>query len=251
MALEVLRLGARALGLSLTSQHLDAFRVYLKELEEWNQKFNLTAITGSDEIQRKHFLDAMSCLLVIPEVGPSTGDTVPLRRSARRLWFCDIGSGAGFPGLVLKIMLPEIKMTLIEATRKKCDFLAHVTERIGLRDVEILHARAEDLGQRPEYRGQYDVALSRAVAPLCVLAEYCLPLLRLGGVMVAQKGPDASTEVAEAREAFATLGGEVTAIRPVHLPDVAGDRYLIVAEKNAPTPAKYPRRPGMPSKRPL
>jgi len=251
MALEVLRLGARALGLSLTSQHLDAFRIYLKELQEWNQRFNLTAITGSEEIQRKHFLDAMSCLLVIPEAGASTGDTVPVRRSARRLWFCDVGSGAGFPGLVLKIMLPEIKMTLIEATRKKCEFLAHVTERMGLRDVQILHARAEDLGQEAEYREQYDVALARAVAPLRILAEYCLPLLRLGGVMVAQKGPDASSEIEEAGAAFVSLGGEVTVVKPVHLPDVPGDRYLVVAEKRAPTPVKFPRRPGMPSKRPL
>jgi 16S rRNA (guanine527-N7)-methyltransferase len=193
----------------------------------------------------------MSCLLVIPEAGASTGDTVPLRRSARRLWFCDVGSGAGFPGLVLKVMLPEIKMTLIEATGKKCEFLTHVTERMSLRDVEILHVRAEDLGQNAEYRGQYDLALSRAVAPLRVLAEYCLPLLRLGGVMVAQKGSDAGSDVEEAREAFATLGGEITAIKPVHLPDVAGDRYLVVAEKRYLTPAKYPRRPGMPSKRPL
>ena len=251
MSLEVLRLGARALGLSLTSAHLKAFGIYLTELEEWNQRFNLTAITGSEEIQRKHFLDAMSCLLVIPEAAASPSDTVPLRRSARRLWFCDVGSGAGFPGLVLKIMLPEIKMTLIEATRKKCEFLAWVTQRMGLRDVEILHARAEDLGQTTGYRAQYDVALSRAVAPLRVLAEYCLPLLRLGGLMVAQKGPDAHKEVDEASNAFAILGGQVTTIKPVQLPDVAGDRYLVVAEKRAPTPANYPRRPGIPSKRPL
>lgn len=251
MPLEVLQHGARALGLSLTAEHLKSFGVYMAELQEWNQRFNLTAITDSAEIQRKHFLDSMSCLLVLSESETFLGDTVPVRKSARRLWFCDVGSGAGFPGLVLKIMLPEVKMTLIEATRKKCEFLAHVADRMGLCDVEIVHARAEDLGQAPEYRAQYDVALSRAVAPLRVLAEYCLPLLRVGGRMVAQKGADAQQEIAEASEAFATLGGAVTAVKPVQLPDVAGDRYLVVASKQAPTPPAYPRRPGMPSKRPL
>jgi len=251
MPLDVLQHGAQALGLSLTGDHLRAFGVYLTELEAWNTRFNLTAISGSEEIQRRHFVDSLSCLLVLPETEAYPGDTVALRRSARRLWFCDVGSGAGFPGLVLKIMLPEVKMTLIEATRKKCDFMTHVVERLGLRDVEVVHARAEELGQHADYREGYDVALSRAVAPLPVLAEYCLPLLRIGGRMVAQKGPDADDEVGAAEAAIATLGGGVSAIKRVHLSDVPGDRYLVVIAKKEPTPPGYPRRPGMPAKRPL
>ena len=251
MPLQALQFGARSLGLSLTGEHMQAFGVYLAELEDWNQRFNLTAITGGDEIQRRHFLDSLSCLLVLPETEAYPGDTVALRKSARRLWFCDVGSGAGFPGLVLKIMLPEVKMTLIEATRKKCEFMAHLVERIGLCDVEVIHARAEELGHSDQYREQYDIALSRAVAPLPVLAEYCLPLLRVGGRMVAQKGPDVALEVDEAQGALDVLGGAVVATKRVQLPDVPGDRYLVVVSKTGPTPAVYPRRPGIPAKRPL
>jgi 16S rRNA (guanine527-N7)-methyltransferase len=232
--------GARELKIPLTDSHLAQFRTYHEELVGWNARFNLTAITDYEGIQVRHFLDSLSCLLGLP--------WSDLRAGARLI---DVGTGAGFPGVPLKIVCPGLSLTLLEATRKKGDFLKHLIERLELRDVTIIHARAEELGQDPQHREQYDWALARAVAEMPTLAEYLLPLVRVGGGMLGQKGEGAPSEVHGAAEAIRILGGRVRKLIPVHLRGLAETRYLVLVDKVVATPANYPRRPGMPAKRPL
>lgn len=251
--MELLRDGARTLGLTLSSEHLALFELYYRELASWNQRLNLTAITGYEEVQVRHFLDSLSCLLALPaaDVANVIPSAVPLQRSGQSLWCLDVGSGAGFPGLPLAIMLPEANMTLLEATGKKVTFLKHVANALGLGNVAVLDARAEDAGRMPEHRERYDLVVSRAVAHLNVLSEYCLPFCRPGGRMIAPKGEGARGEAEEARRALDLLGGSVTDVKPVLLPGLEGERYLVVVDKVARTPDRYPRRVGVPSKRPL
>jgi 16S rRNA (guanine527-N7)-methyltransferase len=234
---ELLAAGARSLlNLELTTDQLAAFETYAGELVRANQEFNLTAITDAAGIQVKHFLDSLSILSVLP-AGPA--DVV------------DVGTGAGFPGLPLKIARPELRLTLAEATGKKASFCQALVQRLGLRDVTVLKARAEELGQDPAHRERYDWALARAVAEMPVLAEYLLPLARVGGHALAQKGEDAPAEAEAAQGAIHKLGGELEQLAPVALPGLAEPRYLVVLKKVAATPPAYPRRAGMPEKRPL
>jgi len=234
---DLLAAGARKLlNLELTLQQLAAFQTYADELVRRNQEFNLTGITNEAGIQTKHFLDSLSILAVLP-AGPAR--------------VIDVGTGAGFPGLPLKIVRPELALTLVEATGKKADFCAAMVVKLGLKDVTVLKARAEDVGQHPAQREQYDWAVARAVAELPVLAEYLLPLARLGGHALAQKGPAAPAEAQAAAKALARLGGELEQIVPVELLGLEDQRYLVILKKIAPTPAAYPRRAGMQSKRPL
>ncbi len=225
------------LSRQLTSAQRKAFAWYAEELMLWNARFNLTAITERSAIEVRHFLDSLTCLLAL---GPAPSGRV-----------VDVGTGAGFPGLPLKILCPQLDLTLIEATRKKVDFCQHVVKNLGLHGVEVIHARAEDLGHDVNYREQYDYALARAVAPLRVLVEYLLPLLNAGGVAVAQKGETAPAEAHAAEEALRLVGGHVERLIPLELPGVAETRYLVVITKVAATPAKFPRKAGIPSKRPL
>ena len=250
--MELLKEGASRLGLILGPRHLVAFETYYRELSLWNQRFNLTAISGYEEVQCKHLLDSLSCILAFPQDERVQGipDTVPLQRPAQPLLVIDVGSGAGFPGLPLKIMLPDIRMTLLEATAKKITFLRHMVEELGLQDVEIIHGRAEELGQVAEHRERYDLVVARAVATLPVLLEYCLPLCRVGGRVVAQKGEDVREEVETAQNALSILGSALVDIKPVVLPCLSL-RHLVVVDKISRTPPEYPRRPGIPSKKPL
>lgn len=251
--MKLLREGARQLGLDLTPEHLQAFQVYYEELIAWNAKFNLTAITEYEQVQIRHFLDSLSCVKALigsEYLSPATAEGRRLHL-ARPLTCVDVGSGAGFPGLPLKIVLPRLRLTLLEATGKKVTFLEHIVERLGLRQVTVLKGRAEELGQMGKHREHYDLVLARAVAEMPVLTEYLLPLCRLGGLCIAQKGSGAQAEVASAQRAIAILGGRLKRIIPVELTGLAETRYLVVLEKTARTPAKYPRRPGMPTKRPL
>lgn len=235
--LNVLQEGTSSLiSLKLSTAQLDAFRWYRDELLEWNKRFNLTAITDPFLIESKHFLDSLTCLLAFK---PGPGKLI------------DVGTGAGFPGLPLKIVCPQIRLTLVEATEKKAAFCRHVVDSLGLEKVEVVHARAEDLGQNEQYRGQFQVALARAVAPLPVLLEYLLPLLPMGGRVVAQKGETAPVETQSAERALNILGGSVGKLVQVDLPRVVERRYLVVVDKISETPQKYPRRPGIPTKRPL
>ncbi len=232
--------GARELGISLTDSHLAAFATCYETLVEWNQRFNLTAITDWEGVLVRHFLDSLSCLKAIPRSELSAG--------ARTI---DVGTGAGYPGIPLKIVCPGMRLTLLEATRKKVSYLEHLIDELGLKDVWAIHARSEQLGQDPIHREGYDWALARAVAKMPTLVEYLLPLVRVGGAMLAQKGEDAPAEVQEASHAISALGGEVRQLVPVELRGLAETRYLVVVSKVAPTPERYPRRPGIPDKRPL
>jgi len=252
--MDLLREEARVFGLHLTPEHLEAFRIYYRELIAWNQRVNLTAITGYRDVQYKHFLDSLSCLLAFPypSVSDPVLDVIPIYDRAHSPLRCiDVGTGAGFPGVPLKILRPEIRLTLLEATEKKVRFLRHLVDKLNLRDVEIIHGRAEDFGRDSRYRERYDVVLARAVAVLRVLVEYCLPFCRVGGRLIAQKGREVEEEVRSAQKAIGILGGEVKAVKALELPGLREPRNLIVIEKTAPTPLKYPRRAGMPAKHPI
>jgi len=238
--MEPLITGAHELGITLTDRHLAAFEACYQELVAWNQRFNLTAITDREGVLVRHFLDSLSCLKALPRAELAAGARV-----------IDVGTGAGFPGLPLKIVCPAMRLTLLEATRKKVTFLEHVVHLLGLKDVEVIHGRAETLGHEPAHREQYEWALARAVAEMPTLAEYLLPLVWVGGTALAQKGEGAAAEVHGADAAIVTLGGQVRQLVPVELRGLAETRYLVVVDKVAATPEKYPRRPGAAQKRPL
>lgn len=224
-------------GITLDDHQLKATHRYADLLAEWSQSINLTAITSPEEIRRKHFLDSLSCMLAI--------------RGTPTARLIDIGTGAGFPGLPLKILHPEMHLTLVESVAKKTKFLSTVVQELGLKPVEILTERAETVGQDPAHRESYDWAVARAVASLPILAEYLLPLAKLGGFVLAQKGESAPEELKAAEAAITTLGGKAQAPIPLSLPGIPEQRYLVVIKKMHATPAQYPRRVGIPSKRPL
>ena len=236
--MEKLAHDAQALfNVPLTGRQVMALLTYEKELLEWNQKFNLTAIRDSESIRTKHFLDSFSCVLAWKTSPPNQ--------------LIDIGTGAGFPGIPLKILYPNLKLTLVESVGKKAMFCQHIVGVLGLEHVEVVQARAEDLGQHAQYREKYDWAVARAVANLNVLSEYLIPLVKVGGGVLAQKGESGPAEAQSAEEAMKLLGGKLKQLIPVHLPGVADDRYLVVVEKVAATPPRYPRKPGIPMKMPL
>jgi 16S rRNA (guanine527-N7)-methyltransferase len=251
-----LSVGARSLlGLCLTAEHLAAFQTYYDELDSWNQRFNLTTIVGHREVQIKHFLDSLTCLLAF--ASPANGeasplpDAVPLFAGPGAHRCIDVGTGAGFPGIPLKIIRPNLRLTLLEATGKKVTFLRHVVEKLGLEQVQVIHGRAEELAHDPEHRERYAMVLARAVAKLPTLAEYCLPFCEIGGRFVAQKGPEVEEEAESAVSAFAELGGRLREVKVIHIPELDQRRTLVAVDKERATPKRYPRRPGVPSKRPL
>ncbi len=214
-----------------------ALITYERELLDWNQKFNLTAIRDVESIRTKHFLDSFSCVLAWNANPP------------RRL--IDVGTGAGFPGIPLKIIYPSMQLTLVESVGKKAMFCQHIISVLGLEGVNVIQARAEDLGQKTAHRETYDWAVARAVANLNVLSEYLLPLVKVGGIVLAQKGESGPAEAQSAENAMKLLGGKLKQLIPVNLPGVADDRYLVLIDKVAATPPKYPRNAGMPAKTPL
>ena len=224
-------------GIQLTARQIAAFQRYEDELLEWNSRMNLTAIRDREGIRTKHFLDSLSCIFAFRQHPPER--------------LIDIGTGAGFPGIPLKIIYPRMKLTLVESVGKKLEFCRHMVEALELEDVTLLQARAEALGQDRAHRERYDWAVARAVANLPVLAEYLLPLVSLGGKMLAQKGESAHAEAVAAEKAIRVLGGELQQIIPVVVPGIAEERYLIVVDKVASTPPGYPRRVGLPARRPI
>lgn len=224
-------------NIHISERQLRALAAYEKELIEWNQKFNLTAIRDTESIRTKHFLDSLSCVLAWKGAPPNS--------------LIDVGTGAGFPGIPLKIICPNLRLTLVESVGKKAMFCQHLVGVLGLEQVEVIQARAEDLGQNPRHRERYDWAVARAVANLNVLSEYLIPLVRVGGKMLAQKGESGPAEAQSAERAMELLGGKLKQLIQVNLPGVADDRYLVVVEKVAATPPRYPRKPGIPMKQPL
>ncbi len=227
----------RQLGARLSTAQLAALARYEQELVDWNSRINLTAIHTSQEIRTKHFLDSLTCLLAFREIPPER--------------LVDVGSGAGFPGIPLKILYPKMQLTLVESVGKKVDFCRHIVRTLNLTNVEVVQDRAEAVGQSPAHREKYDWAVARAVAILPVLAEYLLPLVRVGGGMLAMKGESGPAEAHAAEHAMRVLGGHLRQLVPVTLPGVVEERYLVVVDKVAATPNSYPRRVGQPAKKPL
>ena len=228
------------LGFPLAPSQLDQFERFLSEILEWNAKFNLTAIRDPESIRVKHFLDSLTVAL-------ATGDL-------NRKTLADVGTGAGFPGIPLKIAFPELKLTLIDSIGKKLKFCERVCALFGWTDVATLHARVEDAGRMPQLRERQDFAVARAVTRLPVLCEYLMPLVTVGGAMLAQKSAGCGEEIADAETAIALLGGTFEINHQFDLPGLAGDaaaRVLVVIRKRSSTPARYPRQAGTPLRKPL
>ena len=234
---ELVQAAQQLFGIHLSGRQVAALAAFENELLAWNQRFNLTAIRDSAGIRVKHFLDSFSCAL-------AWKDNPPVR-------LIDVGTGAGFPGIPLKILYPSMQLTLVESVGKKAAFCRHAVELLKLEHVEVITGRAEEMGQMPGQRELYDWAVARAVANLPILAEYLLPLVRVGGKMLAQKGHSAPQEAQLAEHAFKLLGGRLRQLLPVTLPGVVEERYLVVMDKLATTPPQYPRKPGFPAKKPL
>jgi 16S rRNA (guanine527-N7)-methyltransferase len=242
--MDTLAAGAAALGLPLAPEQLAAFVRYRDELLAWNARVNLTRITKPTEIETRHFLDSLTCAApLLARWGPAA-PVLPLR-------CIDVGSGGGFPGVPLRLALPRLRVTLLESTGKKVEFLHHLIAALGLTGVDAVTERAETLAHAPGHRESYDAAFARALAPLPVLLELTLPFLRVGGLLVAPRKGDLGAEIAAAAFACQTLGGAPPTIAPVTVPPLDDGRALVVVEKAATTPAAYPRRPGLPAKRPL
>ena len=227
------------LGFTLTPRQVQQFRCYQQELVAWNRRVNLTTITEPADIKQLHFLDSMTVSLALPG---------PLRAGGR---ICDVGSGAGFPGVPLKILFPGIHLTLIDATAKRTRFLSALTTTLGLEGVDVLTGRSEDLAHSSMLRESFDVVVSRGVAALPVLAELTLPFCQVGGRVVLQKKGDIRQEVAQSAHAWDELGGSLLEVKPVPSEVLGGQRVLVVVEKIASSPDRYPRRAGVPAKRPL
>ncbi len=259
--LKLLQTGASELGLELTRDQLSAFSRYMNEMLRWNQKSNLTAIVAPEEVQIKHFLDSLTCLLAFPGAagdgvgsgssGPGKPDLAARLKGGAGVSCLDIGTGAGFPGIPLKICLPSMKLTLLESIGKKTAFLSHIVQLLKLTDARVVTGRAEELARSPGEREAFDVVVARAVSSLTVLAELCLPFCRIGGRVIAPKKCDIALEVEESRYAVRSMGGRYGPTVPVQLSLLEDDRCLVVMEKTNPTPYHYPRRPGVPVKRPL
>ncbi|MFQ5826479.1 MAG: 16S rRNA (guanine(527)-N(7))-methyltransferase RsmG [Dehalococcoidia bacterium] len=238
--MEKLAAGAKRIGLDLTPQQLEQFQVYYEELVAWNRRLNLTTIVEYEEVQIKHFLDSLTVALVLPDIRPSS-----------RLRLLDLGAGAGLPGVPLKIIRPEIELVLLDSVAKKATFLHHLVGRLGLEGVEVVTARAEELARQPTYREGFDAVVSRAVARMPTLAELGLPLCRVGGALIAQKKGEVTEEIEKAAPAIEVLGGRLREVKRLDLEELGEERSLVVIEKVSPTPQSYPRRPGLPSRRPL
>ena len=234
---EELAKAAAEYGINLSDTQMEQYNRYFELLVEWNEKINLTAITEPKEVAIKHMIDSITAY---DENLFKDGTTV-----------IDVGTGAGFPGLPLKIFCPEIKLTLMDSLNKRIKFLQTVVEELGLKDVECVHARAEEGARNKKYRESFDIAVSRAVARLPILCEYCLPFVKKGGHFIALKGMQYNDEADEATKAIKVMGGSKTEIRPVKLPELDDKRAVITITKTMPTPKAYPRKAGTPTKNPI
>lgn len=232
--------GALKMGISLHKEQINKFSRYLELLIQWNQKINLTSLKTPREIISKHFLDSISCIEVMDKYVNIEGISI-----------IDVGTGAGFPGIPIKIVYPSISLSLLEARKKKTIFLEKIVEEMNFQQVEILNGRAEVFGKCPDHREKYDIVLSRAVALLSTLSEYCLPLVRVGGFFIAQKGRSYKEEINKALRTIPLLGGELIGVENIQIPFINQERHLLVIKKIKDTPSKYPRKEGLPQKRPL
>lgn len=228
---------AEQIGIELTEQQLEQFRIYYEYLVEVNQVMNLTAITEKDEVIVKHFLDSLAIVKVFDM---NEVDTV-----------IDVGTGAGFPGIPLKIAFPHLNITLMDSLNKRVKFLREVGEKLEFFDFEAVHARAEDLGKHKDYREQYDVCVSRAVSNLATLSEYCMPFVKVGGSFISYKGNNIAEELKESERAIHVLGAKIKNQEEFLLPESDITRNFITIKKEKMTPKKYPRKAGTPAKEPI
>jgi 16S rRNA (guanine527-N7)-methyltransferase len=224
-------------GISLQAKQLDQFDSYFRILVEWNEKINLTAITDREEVYLKHFYDSITAAFYYDFQAP--------------LKICDVGAGAGFPSLPIKIVYPELEVTIVDSLNKRINFLQYLAEQLGLEKVSFYHDRAETFGRKKDFREQFDVVTARAVARMSVLSELCLPLVKIGGTMIAMKGPQFKEEEKEANKAIQILGGKWREIHTFSLPIENSERNIAIIDKIKKTPKTYPRKPGTPSKNPI
>jgi 16S rRNA (guanine527-N7)-methyltransferase len=224
-------------GIELSDEQSNLFEIYYRELIEWNEKINLTAITEKEQVYIKHFYDSLSLTFFVDFTHVHT--------------LADIGSGAGFPGIPLKIIFPHLKVTIVDSLNKRILFLNQLVEKLSLNNVKCVHGRAEDVSRMPVFRDQFDLVTARAVARLSVLNELCLPFVKKGGFFVAMKGSEVSNEMEEAAFSLNELNGRLVDSNRMELPTEQSIRHLIQIEKVGPTPGKYPRKAGLPLKNPL
>lgn len=234
---DILKKGIEDLGLKCNDETIDKFSKYREILVEWNQKMNLTGIEEEKEVYIKHFLDSVAA---VKKGYIKDGMSI-----------IDVGTGAGFPGLPLRICLENSKVTLLDSLNKRINFLSEVCTNINIDDIELIHGRAEDFGKDEKYREQYDIATARAVAGLPILMEFCVPFIKVGGYFVCLKGPNADTELEESRKAMEVLGLEFVEKIDVELPEIELKHNIVVFKKVNSTPAKYPRKAGKPVKTPI
>ncbi|ADQ59921.1 16S rRNA (guanine(527)-N(7))-methyltransferase RsmG [Lactobacillus amylovorus] len=223
----------------LTDKQKQQFKLYFKMLIEVNEHVNLTRITEEDEVYLKHFYDSITPLFTFGAVFKD-GATL-----------CDVGAGAGFPSIPLKILKPGLKVTIVDSLQKRLNFLKDLISELGLTDVELVHGRAEDVGQNKLYRERFDIVTARAVARMSVLSEYCLPLVKKGGYFVALKGPKAEDELDDGKKALEVLGGKLIKDEELTLPASEEERTLVLVQKVKSTPKKYPRQAGTPRRKPI
>lgn len=236
---ESLRKELNLLSIELKKNQINQFYDYFQLLVEWNKLMNLTAITEMDEVITKHFVDSLSLIKAVEEIGTKDYRII------------DVGTGAGFPGIPLKIVFPELRITLMDSLNKRINFLNEVISRLGLEKIEAIHGRAEDLGRDPLHREQYDLCVSRAVANLSTLSEYCMPFAKVGGYFIPYKSGKIEEELGAAKHAIFLLGGSVKEVKTFLLPGTDAERSLVKIAKNNGTSKKYPRKAGLPSKEPL
>jgi len=226
-----------AKGIVLTDRQMEQFDQFFHLLVEWNEKMNLTGITEEGQVYNKHFYDSVTPAFFYPF------DKVES--------VVDIGGGAGFPSIPLKICFPHLKMTIVDSLNKRMNFLQHVAGELGLENVNPVHGRAEERGQEPAHREKYQLVVARAVARMNLLSEFCLPFAEVCGHFIALKGAEMTLELNEAKKAIKTLGGKTRKVETFELPEDAGERNIVIVEKVEATPKTYPRMPGVPAKKPL
>jgi 16S rRNA (guanine527-N7)-methyltransferase len=224
-------------GISLSNEQMNQFQRYYELLIEWNEKMNLTAITEQEDVYMKHFFDSLTAALYTDLTKP--------------LCICDIGAGAGFPSIPLKIAFPQLDVTIIDSLNKRITFLNHLASELKLENVHFVHGRAEEMGQKHEHRARYDIVTARAVARMSVLSELCLPFVKKGGAFMAMKAASAADEMENASKAIGILGGKTEDVFSFRLPVENSERTIIVIRKEKDTPKKYPRKPGTPNKTPI
>ena len=234
---DLLSQAAQQMNISLEEKQLQQFLRYKELLLEWNEKMNLTAITDEREIILKHFIDCISILSVYTPNAKAT--------------LIDVGTGAGFPGVPLKIAIPSLKVTLLDSLNKRINFLKELTENLELQNIQCIHSRAEEAGKNKLYREKYDICVSRAVANLATLSEYCLPFVKVGGEFIALKGPDVEEELNSSKKAIKTLGGEITDVKVISIPFTDINHSIVMIKKVRQTPSQYPRKAGTASKEPI